>query len=174
MLVDPASASLKDLYLLDQLFHTNMEGVELKDTRTKITYPASAFLDFLRHHIPTRNELDRDADGFLCLDGWKISHFLMTAKDIHALTGISISKLHNHKVFCNYRTEMVDVNIDMHDQVCSVDSYDLYRNIKLAFTKKYNDKIVMKYSKDNNYKIGMDILYKGLYRLINNVISFNK
>ena len=44
----------------------------------------------------------------------------------------------------------------------------------LAFTKKYNDKIVMKYSKDNNYKIGMDILYKGLYRLINNVISFNK
>ena len=44
----------------------------------------------------------------------------------------------------------------------------------LAFTKKYNDKIVIKYSKDNNYKIGMDILYKGLYRLINNIISYNK
>jgi hypothetical protein len=43
----------------------------------------------------------------------------------------------------------------------------------LAFTKKYNDKIVLAYSKDKNYKSGMDILYKGLYRIIKNVIDFN-
>jgi hypothetical protein len=43
----------------------------------------------------------------------------------------------------------------------------------LAFTKKYNDIIVLAYSKDKNYKLGMDILYKGLYRIINNVIDFN-
>ena len=40
----------------------------------------------------------------------------------------------------------------------------------LAFTKKYNDKIVIKYSKDKNYKIGMDILYKGLYNIIKTLI----
>ena len=53
-------------------------------------------------------------------------------------------------------------------------NYHVFTPDLLAFTKKYNDKIVIKYSKDNNYKIGMDILYKGLYRLINNIISYNK
>ena len=43
----------------------------------------------------------------------------------------------------------------------------------LAFTKKYNDKIVTKYSKDKNYKVGMDIIYKGLYYIINHIIDFN-
>ena len=53
-------------------------------------------------------------------------------------------------------------------------NYHVFTPDLLAFTKKYNDRIVIKYSKDNNYKIGMDILYKGLYRLINNIISYNK
>jgi hypothetical protein len=43
----------------------------------------------------------------------------------------------------------------------------------LAFTKKYNDKIIKQYSTNKNYKEGMDILYKGLYNIIDNIIDSN-
>ena len=43
----------------------------------------------------------------------------------------------------------------------------------LAFTKKYNDDIVKTYSTKENYKIGMDALYKGLYNIIEDVIDSN-
>ena len=43
----------------------------------------------------------------------------------------------------------------------------------LVFTKKYNNKVVEYYSKNKNYKEGMDILYKGIYTIINNIIDKN-
>jgi len=43
----------------------------------------------------------------------------------------------------------------------------------LVFTKKYNNKVVEVYSKNKNYKEGMDILYKGIYTIINNIINQN-
>ena len=43
----------------------------------------------------------------------------------------------------------------------------------LVFTKKYNDKIIKKYSIFKDYKDGMDDLYKGLYRIIENIIDSN-
>ena len=43
----------------------------------------------------------------------------------------------------------------------------------LVFTKKYNNKVVEVYSKNKNYKEGMDILYKGIYTIINNIIDKN-
>ena len=43
----------------------------------------------------------------------------------------------------------------------------------LSFTKKYNDKIIKQYSTNKNYKEGMDILYKGLYNIIDNIIDSN-
>ena len=41
------------------------------------------------------------------------------------------------------------------------------------FTKKYNDKIIKKYSIFKDYKDGMDDLYKGLDRIIENIIDSN-
>ncbi len=41
------------------------------------------------------------------------------------------------------------------------------------FTKKYNDKIIKKYSIFKDYKDGIDDLYKGLYRIIENIIDSN-
>ena len=40
-----------------------------------------------------------------------------------------------------------------------------------VFTKKYNIKVVEMYSKNKYYKEGMDILYKGIYTIINNIID---
>ena len=44
----------------------------------------------------------------------------------------------------------------------------------LVFTKKYNDKIIKKYSIMKDYKDGMDRLYKGLYNVIENIIDSNE
>ena len=43
----------------------------------------------------------------------------------------------------------------------------------LVFTKKYNDRVIENYSKNKYYKEGMDILYKGIYTIINNIIDKN-
>jgi len=43
----------------------------------------------------------------------------------------------------------------------------------LVFTKKYNNKVVEYYSKDKNYKNGLDILYKGIYTIIYNIMDKN-
>ena len=44
----------------------------------------------------------------------------------------------------------------------------------LVFTKKYNDKVIKKYSIMKDYKDGMDRLYKGLYNVIENIIDSNE
>ena len=43
----------------------------------------------------------------------------------------------------------------------------------LVFTKKYNNKVVEYYSKDKNYKQGLDILYKGIYTIIYYIMDKN-
>jgi hypothetical protein len=43
----------------------------------------------------------------------------------------------------------------------------------LVFAKKYNNKVVEYYSKDKNYKQVLDILYEGIYTIIDNVINKN-
>ena len=43
----------------------------------------------------------------------------------------------------------------------------------LVFTKKYNNKVVEYYSKDKNYKQGLDILYKGIYTIIYDIMDKN-
>ena len=43
----------------------------------------------------------------------------------------------------------------------------------LVFTKKYNNKVVEYYSKDKNYKTGLDILYKGIYTMIYDIMDKN-
>ena len=43
----------------------------------------------------------------------------------------------------------------------------------LVFTKKYNNKVVENYSKNKNYKEGMDILYKGIYTIIYYIMDYN-
>ncbi len=43
----------------------------------------------------------------------------------------------------------------------------------LVVTKKYNDKIIKKYSIFKDYKDAMDDLYKGLDRIIENIIKYS-
>ncbi len=41
-----------------------------------------------------------------------------------------MSLLHNEEVYCYYREQVVRVNIDLEDQVQSVDSADIYQDLK--------------------------------------------
>ena len=66
------------------------------------------------------------------------------------------------------KTRIISWQDDLLDLIFS-DSFTNNKFIKM----EYNDKIVTKYSKDKNYKVGMDILYKGLYYIINHIIDFN-
>ncbi len=99
--INPSCASLKDLHLLNQAFLQGLVAIEVKDSRTKEAYRATPFATLLRKHIPTKSEMVKNADGYPCLDGWKISHILHAAQDIYDKWGINMSQLHNEEVFCH-------------------------------------------------------------------------
>ena len=79
---------------------------------------------------------------------------------------------HNHITFYQY-DEKAYKNIE--DTIIKENklNHHIFTPDLLAFTKKYNDDIVKTYSTKENYKIGMDALYKGLYNIIENVIDSN-
>jgi hypothetical protein len=73
-------------------------------------------MTMLLHHIPIKSEMAKDAGGYWCLDGWKISHIQHTAQDIKDKWGISMILLQNEEVFCSSQGEWVRVNIDLQDR----------------------------------------------------------
>jgi len=78
---------------------------------------------------------------------------------------------HNHITFYQY-DEKAYKNIE--DTIIKENklNHHIFTPNLLSFTKKYNDKIV-KNSLFNDYKDGMDLLYKGLYNIIENIIDSN-
>ena len=95
--INPASASLRDLYILNRTFQTAMDAVQMKDPRTKDIFSASPFMVFLLHHIQTRPDMVKNRERYWCLDGWKVSMILQNVRDIFDKYGIDISQLHIEK-----------------------------------------------------------------------------
>ncbi len=65
--------------------------MEMKDSRTNETFSAIPIMSLSLHHIPTKSEVVKNADGYWCLDGWKLFHILRTPQDIHYKQEISMS-----------------------------------------------------------------------------------
>ena len=43
----------------------------------------------------------------------------------------------------------------------------------MVFTKKYNNEVVEKFKEKDNVKSGVDILYKGIYAIVDNIVKNN-
>ena len=43
----------------------------------------------------------------------------------------------------------------------------------MVFTKKYNNEVVKKFKEKDNVKSGVDILYKGIYAIVDNIVKKN-